>query len=52
MCVKKNDKIPALRMQKGQRQRYFGKRGGRGNWDQKEKVCKGIPLCCDWQMLD
>ena len=38
--AKKNDPAPGWRMEKGQRQRWFGYY--RGNWNQKVQICKGI----------
>ena len=38
--AKKNDLAAGLRMKKGQHQRWIGRY--RGNWNQKEQICKGI----------
>ncbi len=38
--AKRNDVGAGWDMEKGQRMRWFGRY--RGNWNQKEKICKGI----------
>ena len=44
--AKRNDVGSGWSMEKGQRLRWFGRY--RGNWNQKEKICKGIEKDDEW----